>query len=199
MIKNTKITTPRKYFELNVDLKKSSSPSFDWINRKDLLKDYWNKPGFFQFGDTPQIRFNRTGNRGPILDAVLNKYLRGWLISDRLKQLYEKVDLEAFAFCKVDMDYSNFPDPGPDYWFVQMVRELDCVDEENSKILFQAGIKSKNYLALEELKMRPEAVGNAHAFRLQYARQTEIIDDVLLDAMRSEKISGFEYVPLQKK
>ncbi len=79
-----------------------------------------------------------------------------------------------------------------------MWRELDCVDEANSKIYYQEGIERKNYLALVELKMKPEAVGNAHGFRLLYARMKEIIDDVLLDAMRSEKISGFEYKPLQK-
>ncbi len=188
----------RKYYEQGMDFTKSSSPHFDWLNKKDLMKDYWNKPGFFQFGGTPQIRFNRKGHRGPILDATLNSHLGGWLISDRLKLLYQKVDPEAFAFCKVDVDFSNFPDPSPDFWFAQMVRELDCVDEANSKINFQEGIEWKNYLALLEVKIRPELVGNAHAFRLQYAVHTEIVDDVILDAIQSEKISGFEFRPLQK-
>jgi hypothetical protein len=109
------------------------------------------------------------------------------------------LDSEAFIFRQVEVDYSNFPEPGPVRWFCYIMRTLDCVDEEHSVIRYQQdppGIKA--YEALIDIKMKSELVASAHAFRLRYARSKLIVDDVIVDALNAEGIAGFRFKPIQK-
>jgi hypothetical protein len=122
-----------------------------------------------------------------------------WLVSDRLKTLLERIDSEAFVFQQSKVDYSNFPQPGPDFWFCYFMRQLDCVDEEHSVIRYYDNVPGvKAYDALLDVRMRPEVVGSAHAFRLKYANSKSIIDDVIVAAIEAENILGIEFKPIQK-
>ena len=113
--------------------------------------------------------------------------------------LLQRLDPEAFVFQKVEVDYGNFPQGGPDFWFFEIVRVLDCVDEEHSQIVYQDNLPGiKNYRALIDVRMRSEIVGSAHAFRLKYAIGKLIVDDVIVAALNAEKIRGFEFEPVQK-
>jgi hypothetical protein len=112
--------------------------------------------------------------------------------------LLEKLDPHAFVFQKVVVDYSNFPEPGPDYWLVYFRRMLDCVDEEHSVIVYQDGLPGiKNYLDLINVRMRPDIVGAAHAFRLLYADSTLVVDDIIVATLKAEQIQGFEFKPIK--
>lgn len=197
----------RIYYELKPDFEdEETGPIPRWLNEKEAFQDFpdpdLSKPFHnLQFPSQPKWFFDHTGRDKPLEleDAYPTRAHPTWLISNRLKNLFEQIDPEAFVFMKVETDYSNFPKSGPDYWFMYMMRELDCVDEEHSTIRFQINIlPRKNYLALLNVKMRPEAVGWAHAFRLKYARQTLIVDDVIVDAFKERKITGFECDPIQK-
>ena len=52
---------------------------------------------------------------------------------------------------------------------------------------------------LIDVKMRPDFVGSAHAFRLKYASLMLIVDDIVVDALKAEKIRGFSFEPIQKQ
>lgn len=75
---------------------------------------------------------------------------------------------------------------------------LDCVDEERSVIRYQDTPSIKAYAALIDVRMRPEAVGAAHAFRLTYGKSKLIVDDVIVAALTADKIRGFRFEPIQK-
>ncbi|MGA7956225.1 MAG: DUF1629 domain-containing protein, partial [Xanthobacteraceae bacterium] len=79
------------------------------------------------------------------------------------------------------------------------MRVLDCVDEEHSTIGYQQSIEWKVYVRLIDVKMRPDVVGSAHAFRLKYASLTLIVDDIVVDTLKAEKIRGFSFEPIQKQ
>ncbi|MFZ3224383.1 MAG: DUF1629 domain-containing protein, partial [Xanthobacteraceae bacterium] len=183
----------RKYYRLEADFSTDSTPYPEWINKKEQskgLRPEADKPfRGFQFSEPPRIKFDRKGRRGA-LDDARPMTLGIWLISDRLKKLFERLDPEAFVFQKADVDYSNFPEPGPDYWFCYIMRVLDCVDEEHSTIGYQQSIEWKVYVRLIDVKMRPDVVGSAHAFRLKYASLTLIVDDIVVDTLKAEKIAA---------
>jgi hypothetical protein len=193
----------RKYFELTPDFNVAhKAPKNRWVNEKQQMKGFSSRRDQpfrgLRLSEPPQIAFERERGRTTLRDAA-PVTLAIWLISDRLKRLFEALDPEAFVFQKVVVDYSNFPEPGPDYWFAYIIRTLDCVDEEHSVIRYQdkpAGIK--NYLALIDVRMRPEMVGSAHAFRLRYATLKLIVDDVIVAALNVAKIRGFSFKPIQK-
>jgi len=122
-----------------------------------------------------------------------------WLVSDRLKALFERLDPEALVFQRTEVDYSNFSQTGSTYWLSYFIRELDCVDEEQSALTYYDCIQGvKVYRDLFDIKMRPEAIGSAHAFRLKYGTDNSIVDDLVVSTMNVEGITGFKFVPIQK-
>ena len=196
----------RKYYRLETDFSTDSAPYPEWVNKKEQSKSLnldpnnSNKPFHgFQFSEPPRIKFDRKRRRGA-LDDTRPMTLGIWLISDRLKKLFERLDPEAFVFRKADVDYSNFPEPGPDYWFCYIMRVLDCVDEEQSILGCYDNVPGvKAYRALINVRMRPDVVGSAHAFRLKYASLMLIVDDIVVDALKAEKIRGFSFEPIQEQ
>jgi hypothetical protein len=96
------------------------------------------------------------------------------------------------------VDYSNFDEPGPGYWFCYIVRVLDCIDDERSRVTYYEDSPFKAYRALIDVKMRPEVVGDAHAFRLTRATLTQVVDDVFVKAIKAHKIRGIRFIDIQK-
>jgi hypothetical protein len=193
--------TGRKYFELRVDMGLDTAPWRIWVNEATLTKGFQPRADMpfrgLQFSEPPKIAFERQNRRDQLLDAY-PIWTASWLVSDRLKLLFERVDAEAFAFERAEVDHSNFSELGPAYWFCYIVRMLDCVDEEHSKIHYQDDIPFKNYLELVDIKMKPDVIGSARAFRLKYASLKNIVDDVLVTLMKKEGIRGFRFVNIQR-
>jgi hypothetical protein len=194
---------PRKYYALKPDFNVTSkAPGHQWLNRAEQMAGFYPYPDRpfrgIQFSKPPQIRFDTKQGRTTLRDAAPFT-LSSWLIAERLRVLFERLDPGAFVFQKVEVDYSNFPDPGPVYWLVYFMRMLDCVDEEHSVIVFQDDLPGiKNYLGLIDVRMRSDIVGAAHAFRLIYADSTLIVDDIIVAALKAEQIRGFKFEPIQK-
>ncbi|MGQ0682920.1 imm11 family protein [Bradyrhizobium sp.] len=191
----------RKYFQLDVDFGFPSAPQRIWVNEKKIRENFRSDPHKpfrgLTLSEPPKIAFDRKKRRGALRDA--DTIMLGiWLVSDRLKNLLERIDPEAFAFERAEVDYSNFDEPGPAFWFCDIVRMLDCVDEENSVIRYQEDISWTNYLALIDVRMKPEIVGAAHAFRLTKSTLIQIVDDVIVKAAKAEKIRGFRFTNIQQ-
>src|SRR5260370_1019479 len=130
----------RRYYQLDVDMGLATAPLRVWVNETKLRERFPADPNQpfrgLQFSEPPKIAFDRRKRRGRLRDA--DTIMLGiWLISGRLKLLLERLDPEAFAFVQAEVDYSNFGEPGPEFWFCDVVRVLDCVDEEHSVILYQ--------------------------------------------------------------
>lgn len=184
----------RKYFRLRVSHAFESSPRAIWENRDEQIKGYYpdrTAPfGGLKLTEPPKLTFDRKGRRGPRRDSYT--FFQGmWFVSDRLKKLLEQLDPDAFAFFPVEVDYGQFKQPGPAYWVCNFIRILDCVDEERSDIRYQEDISWKNYINVIKLEVKPEIVGSAHAFRLQYGYGHQIVDHVIADAFGAEQITGF--------
>jgi hypothetical protein len=190
----------RKYFQLTCDFA-PTAPLRTWANEKKLME--WfpgdSKLPFhgLQFSEPPKIAFDRKKRRGALLDAYPIP-LSIWLVSDRLKSLLEELDPAAFVFVRAEVDYSNFDEPGPGYWFCDFVRMLDCIDDERSRVTYYEDAPFKAYRALIDVKMRPEVVGDAHAFRLTRADLTQVVDDVFVKAIKAHKIRGIRFIDIQK-
>lgn len=191
----------RRYFLLGWNADRKTAPMKVWLNEEKLRQNFpadENKP--FQgliFSEVPRVSFDRRGHRGVPLDAY--PILLGiWLVSDRLKHLFERIDPNSFVFEHAEVDYGNFEKPGSDYWFCDIPLLLDCVDEGRSQIEYQKNTPFKNYLHLATVEMLPKAVGKAHAFRLKYAPLKQIVDDVLASALENENIVGFKLSEIRR-
>ncbi|MGX1165491.1 hypothetical protein AB7M16_001757 [Bradyrhizobium sp. USDA 372] len=146
-------------------------------------------------GPTPCVTFNPRGRRP--LDSEL--WYAFWLISDRAKTVFEAVDPEAFSFVACDVQVSNGVWDGPRYWFCDVRRVLDALDEEQSRLNIgicddpgsvDFGQKVYDFWGDVELVFNDELVGDAHVFRMAYAIDCVICDGALKDAWRSAGLRG---------
>ena len=193
--------TERQYFQLKPDMSLAAKPWYVWVN-EDEMTEKWVPTRELPFGgldvSVPLVmKFDKKKPIKSLRDAYI-VHPSMWMVTDRLRTLFERIDPEAFVFAPIEVDYSNFDETGPRFWLCDVVRFLDCVDEGRSQIKYQEGILIKNYLRLIDVTMKPEEVGNAHIFRLKYAALKQIVDDVFVEYMVKENIKGFSFVSIKQ-
>jgi hypothetical protein len=193
----------RQYFQVTDDgTAVYRAPEFEWVNETELADPGYTGlapgpheqgAGFPPFVAPPRIVFSKKGKRPPL---DFNLFGRIWLISDRFKRLLEAFDPEAFEFVRTDTAYDGGTREGPPFWFCDVIRVLDCLDEDRSTILYQENITWKVYASLASAVVRPEAVGAAHVFRLRHYRGRVLVDDVFRGMVHANKITGFNFKTL---
>jgi hypothetical protein len=147
--------------------------------------------GFPTLRETPRLVHDP--KRGPPpedLEGGLSGY---WLVSERLKNVFQAVDPEAFAFVECDYRLAD-GSKGPRYFLCDVVRTLDALDEENSKLNIEisnefAKGKFYDFSGGVSLSFRKDIIGNSHAFRMPYSRKYVICDRMLHDAVQAAGMS----------
>ncbi|MVT53451.1 DUF1629 domain-containing protein [Bradyrhizobium yuanmingense] len=155
------------------------------------------KPGHLSdfVGPTPRATFNSRRRR----PWDCEPWYWFWLISDRAKTVFEAIDPEAFSFLACEVQVPGGVWDGPRYWFCDVRRSLDALDEERSRLsigirddpgslLF--GQKVYDFCDDVELVFKDELVGNAHIFRMAYTLRCFICDQALKDVWRSAGLRG---------
>jgi hypothetical protein len=95
-----------------------------------------------------------------------------WLVSERLRQVMEAVDRDAFVFCDTDYRLAD-GSKGPTYFLCDVVRTLDALDEEASTlniVISDDYEEGKYYGMTGELRLafKRDVLGSAHVFRLPF-------------------------------
>lgn len=72
-----------------------------------------------------------------------------WIVSEPLKQLFEQMDPQAFAFVACDFSLAD-GSPGPQYYLGNVLRRLDALDEASSRVRIKL---DHNYQTGEDEKL----------------------------------------------
>ncbi|PRA44788.1 hypothetical protein CQ062_24315 [Ochrobactrum sp. MYb68] len=120
-----------------------------------------------------------------------------WIVSEPLKQLFEKMDAEAFAFMACDFSLAD-GSLGPQYYLGNVLRRLDALDEASSRVRikldhnYQTGEDEKLYSLVggASLVFKPDVVGDAHIFRQDLMGAPPICDRAMFDALSAANFSG---------
>jgi Immunity protein family (Imm11) len=103
--------------------------------------------GFPAYPERPRVVIGKRGDGPPPSDLEL--FHNYWLISDRLKAVFETVDPPAFAFQACDVKLRD-GSPGPVYWLCDVVRVLEAFGESTLQEIRQffanTGHKSRGFL-----------------------------------------------------
>ncbi|MEG2803072.1 DUF1629 domain-containing protein [Stenotrophomonas sp.] len=115
-----------------------------------------------------------------------------WLVSDRLKRVFECVDPEGFAFVECVYTLQDGSE-GPRYFLCDVVRTLDALDEAASTLRIEVSndfVRGKyyNFAGGVSLSFRPEIVDGAHVFRTPYSGRYVICDRLLHHAVMTAGI-----------
>lgn len=111
-----------------------------------------------------------------------------WLVSERLKRIFETVDPEGFEFVACDYTLPN-GSTGPQYYLCDMNRTIDALDEENSTLRIDLGDewvggKAYNFAGGPRLIFKKDVVKHAHIFRTPFSVEV-FCDRTLRDAVVS--------------
>ena len=120
-----------------------------------------------------------------------------WIVSEPLKQLFERMDAEAFAFVACDFSLAD-GSPGPQYYLGNVLRRLDALDEASSRVRIKL---DRNYQTGEDetlyslvggasLVFKQDVVGDAHIFRQDRMGAPPICDRAMFDALSAANFSG---------
>ncbi|CAD0299544.1 hypothetical protein CFBP2533_01800 [Xanthomonas hortorum pv. pelargonii] len=122
-----------------------------------------------------------------------------WIVSEALKQLFESIDPKGFAFAACDFTLAD-GSPGPQHYLCEVVRSLDALDEDASRVKIKY---ERDHQTEEDLKFysvsggaslvfKEEVVGDAHIFRQFRLGTDAICDRVLADALNAANLDGVE-------
>lgn len=120
-----------------------------------------------------------------------------WIVSEPLKQLFEQMDAEAFAFMACDFSLAD-GSLGPQYYLGNVLRRLDALDEASSRVRikldhnYQTGEDDKLYSLVggASLVFKPDVVGDAHIFRQDRMGAPPICGRAMFDALSAANYSG---------
>lgn len=122
-----------------------------------------------------------------------------WIISEPLKQVFEQVDPEAFAFVECDFSLAD-GSPGPQYFLCNVVRTLNALDVAASRVKiryehdYQTGQDVKLYSIAggASLVFDQQVVANACIFRQEDIGAPPVCDRVMFDALAARNFTGVE-------
>ncbi len=122
-----------------------------------------------------------------------------WVVSAALKQLFESIDPEGFAFAACDFTLAD-GSTGPLHYLCEVVRSLDALDEDASRVKIeferdhQTGEDLKFYSVSggASLVFNEEVIGDAHIFRQPRLGIDAICDRVLAEALKVANLDGIE-------
>lgn len=146
--------------------------------------------GFPVYAERPRIVIGKRRSGPPPSDIEL--YHSYWLISDRLKSMFETIDLPAFAFQACDVSLRD-GSPGPVHWLCDVIRVLEAFDESTVQE-FCSGIKKSGRLIGNKTLVFNEAViGDSHIFRTPYSPPNVFCDQVIKDACKAAGMKGVQF------
>lgn len=174
----TMINQPRKgeFFQLQPDARRGGKGhGVVFENEQTLLTPprLIVKPkagGFPPLCDVPRLVYHR---REGVLPQDLEGGMSGyWLVSERLRQVMEAVDPDAFVFTDTDYRLAD-GSQGPTYFLCDVVRTVDALDEEASQlnIVISDDYEAGKYYRLTgdvRLAFKRDVLGSAHVFRLPF-------------------------------
>lgn len=141
--------------------------------------------GFPPLREMPRLVYSPSkGDPPEDLEGGMSGY---WLVSKRLKEVFERTDPDGFQFVECDYRLED-GSMGPAYFLCDVVRVIDALDESVSKLgvevsdKYHAG-KYYDFAGGASVTFRQGVVGSAHVFRTPYSGNFVVCDSVMQDAI----------------
>ena len=150
--------------------------------------------GFPAYPEKPRVVIGKRKNAYPPTD--IERFHSYWLISDRLKTLFESIDPRAFAFQACDV---KLPDgsAGPAYWLCDVVRVLDAFGESTLQDIHRyrekTGLKYRSFLGDKTLVFNEAIIDDSQIFRAPYSFMDVFCGQSLKDASKEASIEGMKF------
>ena len=190
----------RKFYLMGPDFGTGSRVGWEMENLQMLLEGRRvlgpprGSRGIAEFPEPPRLLIDRSIGRAP---RDVEQYHEYWLVSDRLKESLAEIDPEGVVFVRCDV-FNRDGTKGPIYWLTDVVRVLDAVDEDASRVRIKYYPEDNNrkvysLLGGANLVFKERDVGTAHIFRMRYSEPYVICRQELRDACKKAGLKGISF------
>ena len=146
------------------------------------MSDPSERGGLAALTVAPRLRYDsRIGDMPNDMHSGLKGY---WLVSEPLKQVFQSVDPDGFAFVRCSFLLKDGSEAPPHY-LCEVVRMLDAIDEAASTVKVLTGYPNGKYYRVAggaSFAFKREVIGTAHVFRTPYT-SNPFCDRFLRDAL----------------
>ncbi|HGM6416956.1 TPA: DUF1629 domain-containing protein [Stenotrophomonas maltophilia] len=144
------------------------------------------KGGFPELREKPRIVFD--ASQGPAPRDLEGGFSGYWLVSERLQRVMNALDPGAFAFAECDVRFADGAQ-GPRHFLCDVVRELDAVDEDRSRLDIEIDddfVNGKFYSIAggASLAFKNDVLAGAHVFLTPFSTFV-IADRQFVDAVHA--------------
>lgn len=120
-----------------------------------------------------------------------------WIVSQALKDVFESVDPQGFAFAACDFTLAD-GSAGPRYYLCNVTRSLDALDEEASRVKIRMEhdhltgeyVKFYSMAGGASLAFKQRVVAGAHIFRQLHSGLDPVCDRVMVQALNRAPLDG---------
>lgn len=197
----TKKAKPGKglFYTLDPDARSSAPKSNLVLENKDALLTLPSciirprEGGIPPLAETPRLVHGPGRNRMP--HDLAGSFSGYWLVSERLKNVFESIDPDAFAFAACDY---VLPDgsKGPQFYLCDVVRSVAALERDKSNFRIKIArdhdankdVEIISFSGGANLSFDQRAVAGAHVFRMAEKPSVIICDRVMYDATRKAGI-----------
>ncbi|WP_369943533.1 DUF1629 domain-containing protein [Xanthomonas medicagonis] len=147
--------------------------------------------GFPPLKETPRLIHDP--KKGALPQDLEGGFSGYWLVSERLRNVMESVDADAFVFADVDYRLAD-GSKGATVFLCDVIRTLDALDEEASELDIKVSddYEAGKYYSLaggSRLAFKHDVLGKAHVFMLPFHGGV-FCDRVFKDAVKAAGIGG---------
>jgi Protein of unknown function (DUF1629) len=146
------------------------------------------KRGFPAYPEKPHLVIGKKRGHPP---RDIERFHSYWIISDRLKELFESIDERAFAFQACDVTSAD-GSTGPVYWLCDVIRVLEAFDQSTVEEI-RSGRKMPAFLGDKTLVFDEYVIGDSHIFRTPYSVNV-FCDQKLKEECKKSEIKGIRFV-----
>jgi Immunity protein family (Imm11) len=152
------------------------------------------KRGFPVYPEKPRVVIGKRKS-GPV-PSDLEICESFWLISDRLKDVFESVDPSAFAFHPCDVRLRD-GSAGPILWLCDVVRVLEAFGEQTLREVREyrrkTGFEFMGFSGEKDVVFNESVVGDAHIFTTPYSYDDVFCDENMKEACKAASTKGVSF------
>lgn len=192
--------TDRKHLRISNDFAKNP-PGLIFENKQDLIPKGLNVftcpddggRGFSWLTGRPRFKYSKRRGRTP---KDLERVFDYWLLKEKAKALFQKIDPQGFDFAECDVDLGT-DDKSEKFWLCDVVRVLDGLDEKNSDVTVIESEDHKLYslIGSRRLIFDDSIIRSTKIFRMKFSLGTIICNDTFMDECRNSGLKGVIFMP----
>ncbi|MCC4605896.1 imm11 family protein [Xanthomonas campestris] len=182
---------PKKgqFYILRPDMRGGRGPGVTFENEKAIpFPVYISQPlergGLAELKEIPRLRYDSC--IGDMPNDLENGFKGYWLVSGPLKQVMQSVDPDGLAFVRCSFLLEDGSE-APLHYLCEVVRMLDAIDEDASKVKVLTGYPNGKYYDVSagvSFAFKNEVIGSAHVFRTPYTADAfcdRVLRDILIE------------------